>query len=164
MQNDFISGPLGTKEALEILPKVIKKIKEYKIENVFATRDTHEKNYLNTLEGKYLPITHCIKNTYGWQLQSKIAQLIDDNNIFNKSSFGSLELSQYLLKLSKNQKLEIELVGLCTDICVISNAIIIKNTLVDTDVVVDSSCTAGVTPESHITALDSMKALQVIIK
>jgi len=164
MQNDFIDGTLGTKEAVKILPKVINKIKKYKREDVLATRDTHSSNYLNTLEGKHLPVPHCVKDTHGWQLQSDIGKLIDEKNIFNKESFGSLELSQYLLKLSEKEKLEIELVGLCTDICVISNAIIIKNTLVNTDVTVDSTCTAGVTPKSHETALDSLKTLQVIVK
>jgi len=164
MQNDFIDGSLGTKEAVEILPRVIKKIKEYKRQDVFATRDTHGEDYLKTLEGKHLPVPHCVKDTYGWQLQSDIGELIDEKNIFNKESFGSLDLSQHLLRLSESEELKIELVGLCTDICVISNAILIKNTLVNTDVTVDSSCSAGVTPESHKTALASLKTLQVIVE
>ncbi len=164
MQNDFIDGSLGAEEALDIVPKVIEKIKEYKKENIFATRDTHDKEFLSSLEGKYLPIIHCLKNTNGWEIQKDIGDLIDPKNIFNKPCFGSTELAIHLAKLNTKEPIEVELVGLCTDICVISNAILIKSNLINTEVTVDSSCCAGVSKKSHETALNAMEALQIIIK
>jgi len=164
MQNDFINGSLGTKEAVEIVPKVIEKIKKYKKENVYATRDTHDKNYLNSLEGKHLPIVHCLKNTVGWEIQKDIASMIDVKNIFDKPCFGSIKLAQHLTKINEKEPIEVELVGLCTDICVIANAVIIKSYLINTPVSVDSNCCAGVSKESHKRALKSMQTLQVDIK
>lgn len=164
MQNDFINGSLGTKEAEAIVPLVIDKIKHYKKENVFATRDTHDKDYLDTLEGKNLPVIHCLKNTNGWELQKDIAKLIDPRNIFDKPSFGSVELVNHLSQIEKKEKIEIELVGLCTDICVISNAVLLKSFLANTCVSIDSSCCAGSTKKAHEYALKSMESLQIKLK
>ena len=126
MQNDFIDGALGTKEAVAIVPAVIDKIKNFK-GKVIATRDTHTEDYLNTQEGRNLPVKHCIEGSYGWEIQKDIAELISTEP-FNKPTFGSQELGEYLKKYDANaEKIDsITLIGLCTDICVISNAMLIK--------------------------------------
>lgn len=159
MQNDFIDKALGTKEAIEIVPSVIKKIEEYRLNKneVIFTRDTHQKNYLQTQEGKNLPVEHCIEGTSGWQITDKLE--ISDSKIFNKYSFGSIELADYVSSLENIE--EIELVGLCTDICVISNAFILKAKMPEVKISVDSSCCAGVTPQSHLNALEAMKMCQI---
>ncbi|MGN0468570.1 MAG: cysteine hydrolase family protein [Acutalibacteraceae bacterium] len=162
MQNDFINGVLGTKEAEAILPAVKEKIEKCKANGyeIIFTRDTHGENYLNTQEGKNLPVAHCIKNTFGWQ----IADCLDtkQSKIFDKEVFGSVELAEYLASLEKIE--EIELVGVCTDICVISNAVLIKSFLPEVPVFVDDACCAGVTPQSHQNAIECLKMLQVGIK
>lgn len=162
MQNDFINGALGTKEAAAILPAVKEKIEKCKTNGyeIIFTRDTHSDNYLNTQEGKNLPVTHCIKNTFGWQ----IADCLDTASakIFDKGVFGSVALAEYLSSLKDLE--EIELVGVCTDICVISNAVLIKSFLPEIPVFVDSACCAGVTPQSHENALKCLKMLQVKIR
>lgn len=166
MQNDFIDGALGTKEAVAIVPKVVEKIQNFK-GLVYYTRDTHDENYLETQEGKNLPVKHCIEGTQGWQLQEEIGELAEKKHsmIFNKPTFGSLSLAGFFAGVAKSAPIdEIELVGLCTDICVISNALLLKATLPDTVIAVDSSCCAGVTPESHETALKAMAACQVEIR
>ena len=166
MQNDFIDGALGTAEAVAIVPKVIEKIKGFKGQ-VLYTRDTHDEHYMETLEGKKLPVPHCIYETDGWQLQPEIGQMAKAANslIFDKPAFGSLGLAGCLSGIAKVAKIdEIELVGLCTDICVISNALLLKATLPETNIVVDSSCCAGVTPESHEIALKALAACQVEIR
>ena len=159
MQNDFIDKALGTKEAQAIVPNVALKIEKYHKEGnpVVFTRDTHQNNYLQTQEGKNLPVVHCIEGTYGWQITDKLDT--KDSPIFNKPSFGSLELAEYTASL-KNLE-EIELVGLCTGICVISNAFILKAKLPEVKITVDSSCCACVSPESHQTALNAMKLCQI---
>ncbi len=159
MQNDFIDKALGTKEAQAIVPNVALKIEKYRKEGnpVVFTRDTHQNNYLQTQEGKNLPVVHCIEGTYGWQITDKLDT--KDSPIFNKPSFGSLELAEYTASL-KNLE-EIELVGLCTGICVISNAFILKAKLPEVKITVDSSCCACVSPESHQTALNAMKLCQI---
>lgn len=158
MQNDFIDGSLGTKEAVRILSAVKKKIELYRKNGdiVIFTRDTHFENYLSTQEGKNLPVVHCIKGTDGWQISSELD--IADSVVFDKPTFGSCELAQHL---QKNSPEEIELIGLCTDICVISNAMIIKAALPEIPVSVDASCCAGVTPQSHKNALEAMKMCQI---
>lgn len=161
MQNDFVSGALGSAEAKKIVDKVIKKISEYPKEAVFATRDTHYENYLQTQEGKNLPITHCIKGTNGWHIISKISVLLDEAHIVDKETFGSIALAKLLVEKFQNEELAIELVGLCTDICVVSNAMLLKAFMPEAKISVDSSCCAGVTVASHKTALDTMKACQV---
>ena len=166
MQNDFIDGALGTKEAAAIVPKVVDKIKNYKGQ-VLYTRDSHDEDYLETQEGKNLPVEHCIYGTDGWQLHPEIDALAKANNslIFDKTTFGSMGLAGCLNGIEKVAHIdEIELVGLCTDICVISNALLLKAVLPETKVIVDSTCCAGVTPESHDNALKSMAACQVEIR
>ena len=160
MQNDFIDGALGTAEAVAIVPKVVKKIKTFGEDKIIFTRDTHEENYMETQEGKNLPVPHCIRGTKGWELNPEIeAQRKED--AIDKPSFGSMELGDYLKKQDDIES--IEFVGLCTDICVISNVMITKAALPEIPVVVDASCCAGVTPESHKNALEAMKMCQVKI-
>ncbi len=158
MQNDFINGALGTKEAEEILPRVVEKIKGFD-GTVLFTRDTHEKEYLQTQEGKNLPVEHCIRNTDGWQLAPEI-EALRKTEVIDKPTFGSVELGKYLEELNPQ---EVTLIGLCTDICVISNAMIIKAVLPEVPVKVDAFCCAGVTPESHERALEAMKMCQIEI-
>lgn len=163
MQNDFIDGSLGTEEAKAIVPKVAEKIKEFK-GLVLATRDTHDKDYLTTQEGRKLPVEHCIKGTGGWEIRQEIVELIKEEPI-DKPAFGSRVLAERLLALDGKETVEsITLVGLCTDICVISNALLLKAFLPEIPVIVDASCCAGVTKESHIQAVESMKMCQIQIK
>lgn len=163
MQNDFISGSLGTKEAEEIVSNVVAKIKTFDGE-IFYTRDTHEKNYLITEEGKNLPVEHCIRETKGWELHPEIEALRKDAPI-DKVTFGSVALAETLSALNKNDGVieEITLVGLCTDICVISNALVLKAFMPEVPITVDAACCAGVTPQSHKRALEAMKACQIKI-
>nr|DAQ97498.1 MAG TPA: cysteine hydrolase [Caudoviricetes sp.] len=169
MQNDFITGSLGTKEAQEIVPKVIDKIKEYdKYENslIYATQDTHYIGYLKTLEGLKLPIEHCIKDTEGWEIQKDILKELKERKacISEKITFGDINLAENFSGLNcVNHDVEIELIGLCTDICVISNALTIKAYVPEVKIIVDASCCAGVTPQSHKNALEAMKMCQVEI-
>lgn len=156
MQNDFIDMALGTKEAVAIVPKVKEKISEY-IKNgdeIIYTRDTHGENYLDTPEGKKLPVVHCVKGTKGWEIADGL--YVDGCKIIDKPNFGWTGWQSEALE-------EVELVGLCTDICVVSNALIIKSTFPDAVVKVDKSCCAGVTPESHNAALMTMKMCQIEI-
>lgn len=166
MQNDFIDGSLGTEEAKKIVLAVINKIK-YHDGPVIYTYDTHEGNYLDTQEGKKLPIEHCIMGTDGWALNPEIEELrlASKTLSFSKPTFGSKDLANHLYNENKINKIDsIELVGLCTDICVISNALLIKAYLPETPISVDSSCCAGVTPESHENALAAMKVCQIEVK
>lgn len=164
MQNDFIDGALGTKEAVEIIPRVIEKIKTFD-GKVLATKDTHGKTYLQTQEGKKLPVEHCIKGTKGWEIRKEIAELLEDE-AFEKETFGSRRLAKALKAYNdRDEKIEsITLVGLCTDICVISNAMVLKAFLPEVEIRVDAACCAGVTPESHRRALEAMQACQIIIE
>ena len=159
MQNDFISGSLGTKEAQAIVPNVKKKIEEYKTrgDRIIFTRDTHYGNYLHTNEGKHLPVEHCIKNTDGWNISNELDT--KDCGIIDKDTFGYIVWDLHLAHEDVDD--EIEIVGLCTDICVVSNALIIKATLPEIKITVDASCCAGVTPESHKAALTTMKMCQI---
>ena len=161
MQRDFIDGSLGTNEAVLIVPHVIDKIKQYEKEGgtVIYTKDTHFEDYLNTREGRHLPVPHCIKGTPGHDIPSEI--LRGHELVFEKLTFGSVELVDYLSEIEFD---EIELVGLCTDICVVSNALMIKAHFPERDVVVDSSCCAGVTPHTHNAALTTMKMCQIKVK
>lgn len=156
MQNDFINGSLGTKEAEAIVDNVKRKILEYQEagDEIIFTRDTHQENYLETNEGKHLPVKHCIEGTYGWQIADGLE--VPNAIYINKPSFGYLNWKEYNLE-------EVELVGLCTDICVVSNALIIKAIYPEIKVSVDASCCAGVTPESHKAALVTMQMCQVEI-
>lgn len=163
MQNDFIDGALGTPEAVEIVPRVVQKIRDFD-GRVVATRDTHEEDYLETQEGKKLPVRHCIRGTNGWEIRPEIRELLTEAPI-DKPTFGSVELGQKLKadQESGNPVDSITLVGLCTDICVISNALLLKAYLPEVPVIVDGSCCAGVTPDSHEQALGAMKMCQIEI-
>lgn len=161
MQNDFIDGALGTAEAEAIVPKVMAKIAAFD-GLVLATRDTHGEDYLRTQEGKKLPVVHCVKETEGWELRPEIQALIPAQPI-DKPTFGSVALGNILKKFHEEMDPieSITLVGLCTDICVISNALLVKAFLPEVPVLVDAACCAGVTPESHRQALEAMKACQI---
>ena len=160
MQNDFIDGALGTKEAVSIVPLVKDKITNF-TGKVFFTRDTHLDNYLSTQEGRNLPVSHCIKETEGWQIRQELDELRQTEAI-DKPSFGSVELGQLLVDENAKEPINsITFVGLCTDICVISNAMLTKAFLPEVQIIIDSKCCAGVTPESHETALSAMKACQI---
>ena len=163
MQNDFINGSLGTQEAEAIVDKVVEEIEKYPTEDVFATRDTHPENYLETQEGRNLPVVHCVKGTYGWQLNEKIAAALGDAEVIDKPTFGSVALAEKLADMAKAEPLEITLVGLCTDICVASNALLIKAYLPETPLKVIADCCAGVTPQSHSAALQTMRMCQVAV-
>lgn len=159
MQNDFIDGALGTKEAEAIVEKVAAQIQDFDGEVVY-TRDTHFEGYLGTQEGKKLPVPHCIKDTEGWQIRDQVSQACaGERKIFDKLTFGSVELAEYLKNMPELQS--VTLVGLCTDICVISNALVIKAFLPEVTVKVNADCCAGVTPKSHKNALEAMKMCQV---
>ena len=169
MQVDFVSGSLGSKMAMEIVPEVEKKIEHYNNEHslIIATLDTHDKNYLNTLEGKYLPVEHCIKGTKGHNIEENLASKLNKNTIYvEKKSFGSLELIDVIKEyLSANNiaedEMQLELVGLCTDICVVSNAILLKAAFSNSKIVVDSACCAGTTKEKHLATLEVLKSCQI---
>ena len=161
MQNDFIDGALGTKEAQSIVPKVVEKIKEYDPWNIYLTRDTHYENYLDTQEGRNLPVVHCVEGSNGWQLNSEVAEAAGSAMIVDKPTFGSNKLAGILMSERAQEALEIEMVGVCTDICVVSNALLFKAAMPEAPITVDASCCAGVTPERHKAALETMKACQV---
>lgn len=159
VQNDFIDGSLGAEGALDIIPYVKEKIDKFSGEVIF-TMDTHDEGYLETLEGKNLPVIHCIKNTKGWELRKGIYK--KKCKIFEKNCFASLDLAKYLFELNQKEEIEsIELIGICTDICVISNAILIKSFLPEVEIIVDSNACAGVTLESHEKSLATMKMCQI---
>lgn len=154
MQNDFIDGALGTKEAQAIVPNVKKKIKEYKSrgDEIIFTRDTHEANYLDTNEGKHLPVEHCIYGTHGWEIANGLE--VENCWYVNKPTFGWTHWNKHDFN-------EVEIIGLCTDICIVSNALILKAMFPEINITVDASCCAGVTPESHNAALTTMKMCQI---
>lgn len=172
MQKDFVDGVLGTKEAVAIVPKVVEKINTF--DGMFAvTFDTHQPNYLETQEGKNLPVVHCIEKTGGWRLNESVFEALNNHRMnrlkapdtFLKPTFGSVELANWLVSLDSDIGVdEVILVGLCTDICVISNALLIKAFMPEVKVTVDAACCAGVTPESHAIALAAMKMCQINIE
>ncbi len=157
MQRDFIDGSLGTKEAVAIVDSVKKKIKEYEEngDEIIFTRDTHQTNYLETYEGKKLPVEHCIEGTDGWQIFDGL--ITEGAKIIDKPTFG-------YTGWNKRSFEEIEIVGLCTDICVVSNALILRAYFPETKISVQSSCCAGVTPKTHNAALEVMKMCQIDVK
>ncbi|MCL1988406.1 MAG: cysteine hydrolase [Firmicutes bacterium] len=200
MQNDFISGSLGTPEAAAIVDKVVNRITNSKDDLILFTQDTHQIDYLQTPEGKKLPVEHCIENTYGWQISMPVMKAWRDNketrrsphltnNVIQKPVFGSKKLCDFLEKYlyvdnfvdsrlstptmdhdididfddEVDNTCEIEIVGLCTDVCVVSNAILLKNMLPNVNISVNADCCAGVTPKSHIEALNTMKMCQIDI-
>lgn len=163
MQNDFIDGALGTPEAAAIVPRVAAKIRAFDGKVIF-TRDTHGEDYMDTLEGKNLPVPHCIRGTYGWEISPALVSLCKEVPV-DKDTFGSVRLAEMLRELNGEEPVEsITLIGLCTDICVISNALLIKAMLPQVPVIVDSACCAGVTPESHENALRAMEMCQVKVE
>ena len=161
MQNDFIDAALGTKEAVAIVDSVKEKIRSYPAEDVIATMDTHGENYMETQEGKYLPVPHCIKGSDGWQIRPDIDELLTGAKIYEKPTFGSTALAADLKAIADEEEIELELVGLCTDICVVSNALLLKAVMPEVKISVDACCCAGVTPEKHLAALETMRSCQI---
>ena len=166
MQNDFVTGALGTKEAVAIVPAVVNRVEDALRNNEFLifTRDTHHENYMDTEEGKNLPVPHCIEGTAGWEIVPELREYAKrriDRGIIDKTTFGSMELANFIAAKKPD---EIELIGLCTDICVISNAMLAKAAHPEATVSVNSACCAGVTPDSHNNALEAMKMCQIVIK
>lgn len=160
IQNDFVSGALGTPEAQAIVPNVVEKIKTYSEYDIIYTKDTHYPYYLQTLEGKKLPIEHCIEGSHGWEL---IPELGDPFACVCKNTFGFdgwAEHFEYIMK-KEHYEVEFEIIGLCSDICVISNALILRALYPNNKITVDASCCAGVTPEKHSAALEVMKSCQI---
>lgn len=163
MQNDFVDGVLGTKEAIAIVPKVVEKIRNFS-GTVLYTKDTHGQDYMQTQEGKKLPVPHCIKGTKGWELCPAVAQLCTTQPI-DKPTFGSVDLGQLVSKMNQEDPVRsITLIGLCTDICVISNAMLLKAFLPEVEIIVDAACCAGVTQQSHENALAAMQVCQIKVK
>ena len=161
MQNDFVSGSLATEEAKAIVPCVVDKINNFD-GNIIYTRDTHFDDYLNTSEGKKLPIEHCIKDSFGWDIVNPVKELVGDSKIIDKPSFGSIELPKLVYEVAGFNKISsITLIGLCTDICVLSNALILKAAFPEFEILVDASCCAGTTVQSHNTALDALGPCQI---
>ena len=163
MQNDFITGPLGTPEAVEIVPRIVEKVQSFSGRILF-TRDTHDDHYLQTQEGTKLPIPHCIQNTPGWEICSPLEALRQEPPI-DKPGFGSTVLAQQLKAYHQNEQpiSSITLCGVCTDVCVISNALLLKAFLPEVPILVDSACCAGITSQGHKTALEAMRACQIEI-
>jgi nicotinamidase-related amidase len=159
MQVDFITGSLGSELATAIVPNVVEKVKNFDGKVIF-TRDTHFEDYMTTQEGKNLPVTHCIKGSDGWQICKELIPYVE--TVVDKLTFGSIELPKVIKSFGEPIE-KIELCGLCTDICVISNAIVLKAAFPETPITVDSSCSAGVTVESHNNALNAMKSVQIEI-
>ena len=170
MQHDFVDGSLGSPEARAIIPAVAAKVAEYAAMDdsvILYTRDTHFDNYMETLEGLYLPVPHCIVNTDGWQIVPEV--YVNDSEVIDKYTFGCYNLGTHVWdacgrKYNKFDIESIELCGVCTDICVVSNALILKTSFDNTPIIVDSKCCAGVTPEKHAAALEVMKSCQIEVK
>ena len=166
LQNDFIDGALGTKEAQAIVPFAARRIREMREAGaeVFATLDTHEDDYMQTQEGRKLPVPHCIRGTDGWQLNALIREALGDYIPVEKPSFGSTRLPELIReRTGQGDNMTIELLGLCTDICVVSNALLLKTAFPEAEIQVNSACCAGVTPEKHRAALETMASCQIDI-
>ena len=166
MQNDVTYDALGTQEAQAIVDRVVQKVQNFS-GKVIYTLDTHQPDYMETQEGKMLPVPHCIKDTHGWQLIDPLLSLQKQNNnlVFEKGTFGSVDLAQYIVNQYKQGNVEsVELIGVCTDICVISNALLIKAYLPELQIYVDSACCAGVTTEKHNAAIETLKSCQIIVE
>ena len=166
MQHDFIDGALGTPEAREIVNRAADYIRERKKQGyqVIATLDTHEENYLESREGQKLPVPHCIRGTCGWELHPAIARAVEGGRLLEKPTFGSVKLPEMVSEeVSENDPLTIELIGLCTDICVVSNAMLLKARFPEAEIAVKADCCAGVTPEKHRAALETMASCQISI-
>lgn len=164
MQKDFVDGALGTKEAVAIVENVAEKIRGFD-GTIFATYDTHYDNYMETSEGRKLPVPHCIRGTEGWQLNDAVAAALVERGYTSveKITFGSVDLPQILKDAAGEETFSVELVGLCTDICVVSNALLLKAHFPEVEITVDSTCCAGVTPATHNAALDTMRCCQICV-
>ena len=162
MQNDFIDGSLGTPEAVAIVDAAKDKIRSYPAGDIFATMDTHGPDYLSSQEGRNLPVEHCIKGTDGWRIRPDIAALPGEAAIFEKPTFGSVRMAEAVKEIEDLE--EIEPIGLCTDICVVSNALLLKAALPEVKISVDANCCAGVTPEKHLAALETMRSCQIEVR
>ena len=162
MQKDFVDGSLGTPEAQAIVENVVCKIENHK-GSIITTLDTHIPDYLNTAEGRKLPVVHCVRNTPGWMLDVRVAQALAGRKSISveKNTFGSADLPRLLEELTRGEPFRIELIGLCTDICVVSNALLLKAHFPEAEISVDASCCAGVTPEAHGAALKVLKSCQI---
>lgn len=163
MQRDFVTGVLGTREAQQILPAVVERVRCFDGQVIF-TRDTHGSDYLDTQEGKYLPVPHCIRGSEGWQLMEELEEIRIERDlpVYDKVTFGCPELARDLMRANEQEPIEsIELIGVCTDICVVSNALTIKAHLPQVPMYVDPSCCAGVTPQAHEAALTTMRSCQI---
>jgi nicotinamidase-related amidase len=163
MQKDFVDGALGTKEAEAIVPAVVKKIESYPPEDVFFTKDTHQTDYMQTQEGKNLPVEHCIEGTPGWELDTAVAKVQRGSRVINKPTFGSTDLVDVIEGIASHEEVELELIGLCTDICVVTNALLLKAAMPEIAISVDANCCAGVTPEKHKAALETMRSCQIYV-
>ena len=164
MQKDFVDGALGSAEALAIVPAAAKKTAAFD-GDIFVTYDTHFDDYMNTAEGKKLPVPHCIKGTDGWALNAEIAAALNGKRYtaVEKNTFGSVKLPMLIKDAAGGEDISIELIGLCTDICVVSNALLLKANFPEADIAVDAACCAGVTPEKHEAALETMRSCQIDI-
>ena len=160
VQNDFVDGVLGTAEARAMLPALLEKVRNFD-GTVLLTKDTHTDDYLHTQEGKNLPVPHCIRGSDGWKIRPEIADILAGAKIYEKPTFGSTALAADLKALSEKEELELELIGLCTDICVVSNALLLKAFMPEVTISVDAACCAGVTPEKHLAALETMRSCQI---
>ena len=164
MQKDFVDGALGSAEAVAIVPNVVKKIKAFD-GLIFVTYDTHSENYMDSSEGKKLPVPHCIKGTDGWELDSQVETALEGKDFVavEKPTFGSVNLPQ-LIRNRAGEEFSLELIGLCTDICVVSNALVLKANFPENEISVIADCCAGVTPKAHNAALQTMKSCQINVK
>ena len=165
IQKDFVDGALGTAEAVAIVENAAKKIREFD-GDIFVTYDTHFENYMESAEGAKLPVPHCIKGTEGWELNETVAQALADKKYtaVEKITFGSVELPKLVKEAAGDEDFDITLIGLCTDICVVSNALILKANFPEKEVYVDASCCAGVTVDTHQAALATMKMCQINVE
>jgi len=164
MQKDFVDGSLGTAEAVAIVPAVKAKVESYPTEDVIYTLDTHGEDYLETQEGRHLPVVHCVRGTPGWELTEALKAPLASARCYEKPTFGSLALAHDLAALSYEEDIALELVGLCTDICVVSNALLLKAAMPEVPIAVDAACCAGVTPEKHAAALETLRSCQIEVR
>ena len=165
MQNDFIDGSLGTREAQAIVPAVAEKIRGFD-GPIFFTMDTHDQDYLATQEGQRLPVPHCVAGTHGWELRPEICDAAEGKlcQTQRKPAFGSVELPEHIRNAVGDEPFTLELVGLCTDICVVSNALLLKAAMPEVPISVDAACCAGVTPEKHAAALETLRSCQIEVR
>lgn len=164
IQKDFVDGALGTQEAVAMLSAACECIREFEGE-IFVTFDTHEANYLTTAEGKKLPVTHCVRGTDGWELHGQIKAALAGKTYtpVEKPTFGAVQLPELIRQAADGEDFDILLIGLCTDICVVSNALLLKANFPEKEITVDAACCAGVTPESHRAALQTMTMCQITV-